>query len=123
MEEIIITKRISKMGDNNILIIPKDLKEYISANDLVEVKIKIISKAENTKAYQLKKSKKSIKKPNAVKVKNEIKQSLDERILHIVYGLKSKGYNEKNIIKVMRSNGYDLEKVKLALDSLKSSTK
>ena len=123
MEEIIITKRISKMGDNNILIIPKDLKEHISANDLVEVKIKIISKAENNKVSHVKKSKESIKKANTLEAKNKKKHDIDDKILHIVSGLKSKGYNEKNIMKVMKSNGYDLEKVKLALDSLKYSKK
>ena len=42
MNEIIITKKISKQGDQNMILIPTFLKERLKPRTLVEVKIRIL---------------------------------------------------------------------------------
>jgi len=47
IQEFTITKQISKQGSNNLIIIPKSLQSELKPKDLVEVKIKIISRAKS----------------------------------------------------------------------------
>ena len=110
MDEFTITKRISKMGDNNILIFPKDLKEQIQHGDLIEVHIKIISRAKKIQKITSAKNK-------SVQHKSKKKQIVDEKVLSIVKHLKKQGYDKESIKAVMKKNGYKLSEVNLALSS------
>jgi hypothetical protein len=44
MTEFTITKQVSKQGTNNLIIIPKSLKDEFQPRDLVEVKIKLLKR-------------------------------------------------------------------------------
>ena len=109
MEELTITKRISKMGDNIILIIPKDLKGQIDANDLVEARLKIISKG--NKSY-------SVSKKKSTSTPKNTKKPV-EKILGIVRHLKDQGYDLDSIRAVMKKNGYKSSDVDVAIKSIK----
>ena len=41
-----ITKKLAQQGDNIVLIIPKDLKQFLKRGDLIEVKINKIADGE-----------------------------------------------------------------------------
>ena len=110
MDELTITKRISKMGDNIILIIPKDLKGQIDANDLVEARLKIISKGK--KNYSVPKKKSAT--PSAKKTPKP-----NKKIVDITKHLKDQGYDLDSIKAVMKKNGYKSSDVDLAIKSLK----
>lgn len=88
-----ITKKISKMGDNNILVIPKDLKGNINSGDLVEVNIRIVSSQTEEKA-QGKNDVQSQKRP-------------EKTISTIIDRLMEKGYSTPNIRKVLVEYGYN----------------
>ena len=102
-QELTITKKISKMGDNNIIVLPKALKNILSSGDLIEVKITVLEKNKENK----KKTKES--KPT------------DKKILALVNGLIDKGYNYTNVEKVLVENGYNKKEVKKAIQSHKNN--
>lgn len=41
-----ITKKLARQGDNLVLIIPKDLKQFLKRGDLIEVRINKIADGE-----------------------------------------------------------------------------
>ncbi len=98
-DKIVMTKRLSKMGDNVILVIPKDLKGHLDHGDLVEVSMNVLSKGKSAKP---KKPKKETVKPS-------------KKIMEIVSSLKEKGYSKENISAVLVKNGYAKKEVDAAL--------
>ena len=45
MKEFTLTKPVSKLGKNSIIVIPKFLQEEIQPKDVVEIKIKVLRTA------------------------------------------------------------------------------
>jgi antitoxin component of MazEF toxin-antitoxin module len=103
MDEYTLTKKISKMGDNHILIIPKDLREQIGAGDLVEVKLKIISKSATKKTSKVQKKTKPA----------------DPKLVQIIKHFKEQGYAIEKIKAVLKKNGYKHADVMLAIKHAK----
>ncbi len=103
-EKITITKRISKMGDNSIIVVPKALKGMVSPGDLVEVQLKVIDKAPETKK---------------AKTKKKAPEKEDPKLNTIIGTLVEKGYSFENIEKVLIDNGYSKPKVKKAIKAFK----
>ncbi|MFW6231363.1 MAG: hypothetical protein ACOC32_05065 [Nanoarchaeota archaeon] len=121
-DEVTITKKISKMGDNHILIIPKDLRDRIQVKDLVQVSIKVLRREEKkpeTKQKRPASPKKSTKTSPAKQAKKtpepEPKLSdAEKKLAHIIASLVKQGYSFANIRKVLSKNGYkeaDIDKV------------
>lgn len=47
MEEIIITKKVSKHGEQSVIILPRFLKGIINPKDIVQVQLKVIGRGDS----------------------------------------------------------------------------
>ena len=99
MDEITITKRISKLGENHIIIIPKYLRKQLQPKDVVQVSMKVLESAPKPP---------QTKSPNS---RNSIQQKLEK----IIGELRGNGYTDEQIKKVLVKNKYKAKDVKVAL--------
>ncbi len=102
-DEFTITKKISKMGENNIIVIPKALKNKLSSGDLVEMRLKVLEKGDAKKSTKAKPKKKA----------------KDDKLDSLIGALVDKGYSYENIEKVLVENGYDKKDVKESIATYK----
>ncbi|MFP4118254.1 MAG: hypothetical protein ACLFTR_05015 [Candidatus Woesearchaeota archaeon] len=106
-DEITITKKISKMGENSIIVIPKALKNRLLPGNLVEVRLRVLEKSETDEHGETER-------------KNFAKRTSDPKLGSIISALVEKGHSFENISKVLVKNGYDENSVKDSIEEFRN---